>query len=187
MFGPSGAGKSTLLKVLVGLLQPSKGKVLIDGLPLNVLGQKTYRKNVAALMQDDCLFSGSLSENISFFDLVPDHERIQEVCKQVNIHDEILQTPMGYDSLIGDMGSSLSMGQQQRVLLARALYRRPKILFLDEGTAHVDALGEETIMKNLKSLDITVVYITHNEDILKYANKTIIWNDQQIIVKLGDL
>lgn len=94
---------------------------------------------------------------------------------------------MGYDSLIGDMGSSLSMGQQQRVLLARALYRRPKILFLDEGTAHVDALGEETIMKNLKSLDITVVYITHNEDILKYANKTIIWNDQQIIVKLGDL
>jgi ATP-binding cassette subfamily B protein RaxB len=182
LFGPSGAGKSTLLKILVGLLQPTTGELLIDGLSLDVLGQKTYRNNVAALMQDDSLFSGSLSENISFFDLVPDHERIQRVCKQVNVHDEILKTPMGYDSLIGDMGSSLSMGQQQRLLMARALYRKPKILFLDEGTAHVDALSEKTIMQNLKSLDITVVYVTHNESILEYADKTVIWNDQKIVV-----
>jgi ATP-binding cassette subfamily B protein RaxB len=104
------------------------------------------------------------------------------VCKQVNVHDEILKTPMGYDSLIGDMGSSLSMGQQQRLLMARALYRKPKILFLDEGTAHVDALSEKTIMQNLKSLDITVVYVTHNESILEYADKTVIWNDQKIVV-----
>ncbi len=185
MFGPSGSGKSTLLKILVGLLPPSKGEILVDNLPLNTLGQKTYRSSIAALMQDDRLFSGSLSENISFFDLVPDHQQIQEVCKLVNIHDEILNTPMGYDSLIGDMGSSLSMGQQQRVLLARALYRKPKILFLDEGTAHVDALSEQIIMQNLKSLGITVIYVTHNEKILAFANTTLVWQDKEIAITEG--
>ena len=126
-------------------------------------------------MQSDSLFSGSARENIVFFDASPDLAKIKEACEQAEIHADIVSSPMGYDSLIGDMGSSLSGGQQQRILIARALYQCPKILFLDEGTAHVDSATEQKIMSNLKSRGLTCVYVTHNPDLLNFADQIVEW------------
>jgi ATP-binding cassette, subfamily B, bacterial CvaB/MchF/RaxB len=138
VMGPSGGGKTTLMKIMLGLLEPTSGEVLVDGIPMQTIGARVYREQVAAVMQDDQLLSGSIADNICFFDPHLDQEKMTSCAQMAGIHDEIMAMPMGYSSLIGDMGSSLSGGQKQRVLLARALYKDPKILFLDEGTAHLD-------------------------------------------------
>lgn len=178
LYGPSGVGKSTLLKVMMGLVEPTTGEVLADGQSLDKIGLRSYRKAIAAVTQEDALFSGSLKDNITFFDLSPDGDRIIEVAKLAEIHDDILQMPMGYESLIGDMGMALSQGQQQRLLISRALYGHPKILFLDEGTAHLDKETEEKIMVKLKGLGITCIFVTHNPNLLGYADSIIRWENK---------
>jgi ATP-binding cassette subfamily B protein RaxB len=159
--GPSGGGKTTLVKIMLGLLEPTAGEVLIDGIPLGTVGARAYRENVGAVMQEDQLLSGSLADNICFFDPVYDQNRMIECAQIAGIHDEIMAMPMTYNSLIGDMGSSLSGGQKQRVLLARALYRQPKLLFLDEGTAHLDIEKEAEISANLRRLGMTRISVAH--------------------------
>ena len=126
------------MKVMLGLLEPTDGEVLIDGLPLTTYGARAFRDHAGVVMQDDQLLSGSIADNICFFDQGFDHEHMQHCARIACVHDDIMRMPMSYDSLIGDMGSSLSGGQRQRVLLARALYRRPTLLFMDEGTSHLD-------------------------------------------------
>jgi ATP-binding cassette subfamily B protein RaxB len=115
-------------------------------------------------MQDDQLLSGTIADNICFFDAALDHERMELCVEIAGMHDEIMAMPMAYNSLIGDMGSSLSGGQKQRILLARALYRRPKILFLDEGTAHLDVEKEREINQRLRQLDITRISVAHRPE-----------------------
>jgi ATP-binding cassette subfamily B protein RaxB len=177
IWGPSGVGKTTLLKILAGLLAPTKGELRVDGQSLTHVGIKSYRRGVGTVLQNDALFSGSIRDNIAFHDLTPDLERIEQCAKYACIHDEIVSFPMSYDSLIGDMGSSLSIGQQQRILIARALYSNPKILFLDEGTAHIDTETEETIFKNLQNLKITCVYTTHRKSLVALSDKVISWTN----------
>jgi ATP-binding cassette subfamily B protein RaxB len=121
-------------------------------------------------MQEDHLLSGSIADNICFFDPAFDHEWMIECAQLAGVHDEIMAMPMAYNSLIGDMGSSLSGGQKQRVLLARALYRRPKILFLDEGTAHLDIEKEQFINENLRRLNITRISIAHRSGVIGAAD-----------------
>jgi len=162
--GPSGGGKTTLMKIMLGLLEPTSGEVLVDGVPLVVVGARAYREQVGAVMQEDQLLSGSIADNICFFDPAFDQEWMMECARIAAVHDEIMTMPMAYNSLIGDMGSSLSGGQKQRVLLARALYRRPRILFLDEGTAHLDVERERQINTALRRLDITRVSIAHRPE-----------------------
>jgi ATP-binding cassette subfamily B protein RaxB len=169
--GPSGAGKTTLAKVLLGLLDPSGGEVAIDGTPLPAFGTLAYREHVAAVMQDDHLVSGSIADNICFFDPAFDMDWMIECARHAGIHDEIMAMPMTYNSLIGDMGSSLSGGQKQRVLLARALYRRPRILVLDEGTAHLDVEMERRINDTLRELKITRVVIAHRPETIRAADR----------------
>lgn len=171
--GPSGCGKTTLMKILVGLLQPTSGEVLVDGLPLNTLGVRVYRERIAAVMQEDQLLTGSIAENICFFATSIDEERMVRCAQMACIHDEVLRMPMGYNSLIGDMGSSLSGGQKQRVILARALYRQPTILFLDEATAHLDNDNERQISEHLRSLNITRVSIAHRSEMTQGADMTV--------------
>jgi ATP-binding cassette subfamily B protein RaxB len=170
IMGPSGGGKTTLMKVMLGLLEPTSGEVLVDGIPLSALGPRAYREHVAAVMQDDQLLSGSIADNISFFDPTFDYEKMVECAVKAGIHEEIMAMPMNYNSLIGDMGSSLSGGQKQRVLLARALYRQPKILFLDEGTAHLDVARERYVNESLRSLNITRVSVAHRPEVTSGAD-----------------
>lgn len=173
IMGPSGCGKSTLIKIMLGLLEPTSGEVLIDGLPLGQIGPRAYREQIGAVMQEDQLLSGSIADNICFFDTTFDLQGMIECARIAGIHDDIMAMPMSYNSLIGDMGSSLSSGQKQRVLLARALYRRPKILFLDEGTAHLDTEKEKEINANLRHLNMTRVSVAHRPEITQGADMII--------------
>jgi ATP-binding cassette subfamily B protein RaxB len=164
IMGPSGGGKTTLVKIMLGLLEPTSGEVLIDGIPLPTIGYRSYREQVGAVMQEDHLLSGSIADNICFFDSSFDQERMIECAQLAGVDEEIMAMPMTYNSLIGDMGSSLSGGQKQRVLLARALYRQPRVLFLDEGTAHLDVDNEKYINENLKRLHMTRISVAHRPE-----------------------
>jgi ATP-binding cassette subfamily B protein RaxB len=159
--GPSGCGKTSLLKVLMGLLSPTEGSIYADGVDLNSVGAANYRDWIAGVMQDDGLFAGSIAENICSFDENPDTSLIWECAARAAILDDIRRMPMGFETLVGDMGSTLSGGQKQRVVLARALYRRPAILFLDEATSHLDEPTEAIIVAGLRDLSMTRVTIAH--------------------------
>lgn len=173
IIGPSGCGKTTLLKLMMGLLPVSQGELVIDGIPLASFGLHNYRQLTASVMQEDALFSGSIMDNIAFFDDEINPDRVYEVAKLAEIHDSILLMPMGYETMIGDMFSSLSGGQRQRILLARALYKKPKWLFLDEATSHLDVDCEKKINQALKALDITQIIIAHREESIKMADRII--------------
>jgi ATP-binding cassette subfamily B protein RaxB len=155
---------------MLGLIEPMSGEVLIDGLPLGQIGPRVYREQIGAVMQEDQLLSGSIADNICFFETTFDLQGMIECARIAGIHDDIVAMPMSYNSLIGDMGSSLSSGQKQRVLLARALYRRPKIKFLDEGTAHLDTEKEKEINLNLRHLNMTRVSVAHRPEITNGAD-----------------
>jgi ATP-binding cassette subfamily B protein RaxB len=174
--GPSGAGKTTLLKILAGLLRPTAGTVLIDDVPLQAIGLEAYRAQIGCVLQDDHLFAGSIAENIAGFSPSPDPERIQLMAKFSAIHNEIVHTPMGYETLVGDMGSSLSGGQMQRIVLARALYRAPRILLLDEATSHLDEENERAINEAIRRLPISRVIVAHRRSTLDMADRIVpIW------------
>ncbi|MEO3877470.1 peptidase domain-containing ABC transporter [Rheinheimera fenheensis] len=174
IIGPSGAGKTTLAKVMLGLLPAAEGKVLVDGIDIRHLGQLHFRQQVAAVMQQDQLLSGSLAENIAFFDPDIDLERVQQCAVMAGIHRDITAMPMGYNALIGDMGSSLSGGQRQRLYLARALYKRPKILFLDEATSSLDIQLESHVNKAIKTLCITRIIIAHRPETISSADRVLL-------------
>ncbi len=171
--GPSGAGKSTLFKVLTGQVEPSNGDVFIDGQSISSLGLERLRDLIAVVRQDDMLFSGTATENIAFLDETPDHDRVREAAKKARIHDEIQKMPMGYNTLIGTLGSGLSGGQAQRMMLARALYRDPKILLLDEATSHLDVENERNVSLALKGLGITQIIIAHRPETIAKADRVI--------------
>lgn len=171
--GPSGCGKSTLMKIMTGLLRPETGQVLVDGQDILQYGLRNHRARIGAVMQDDGLFAGTIGENISFLEEAPDNKRVEECARLAAVHDDIVSMPMAYRTLVGDMGSLLSGGQKQRLLLARALYRQPDILILDEATSHLDSQREEIIMNNLSNLSITRVIIAHRADTVARANRVI--------------
>lgn len=171
--GASGCGKTTLVKVMLGLLRPQKGSVHFDGVDIERLGVSAYRNLVGAVMQDDQLFSGSIGENIAFGGDGYDPRRVQVAAALASVHEEITSMPMGYHSLIGDMGMTLSGGQKQRVILARALYRNPKVLFLDEATSHLDVAREHAVNEAIKGLMLTKVIIAHRPDTIASADEVL--------------
>lgn len=173
--GPSGSGKSTIAKLIAGVQQPEEGEILLGGLSISTLGSEA-RNIISCVMQDDELYSGTLLENISFFDTAPDLARVEECAKIAEIHREIIEMKMGYNSIIGDMGSALSGGQKQRILLARAMYSQPKILVLDESTSALDVELEKRINLNIKQLDITRITIAHRPQTIDSADRKIIMN-----------
>jgi ATP-binding cassette subfamily B protein RaxB len=168
--GESGAGKSTLMRILLGLMKPQSGRLLIDGQPMGPTNTTTWRARISAVMQDDHLLSGTLADNICFFAEHANMQHIERASRMARIHDTIMAMPMGYQSLIGDMGNALSAGQRQRVLLARALYRDPDAIFLDEGTANLDEENEAAIADMLAKLPITRVAITHRPALVERAD-----------------
>lgn len=172
--GPSGGGKSTMVKLLLGLVEPESGQVLVDGLPMDRFGYKSFHEQVAAVLQSDSLFAGSLAENIALFDESVDMERVVASAMAASIHDDITAMPMQYETLVGDMGSTLSGGQKQRVLLARALYRQPKILIMDEGTAHLDAAHERAVNAAIGAMGITRIIIAHRRETIEAAERIMV-------------
>ncbi|UKE73691.1 peptidase domain-containing ABC transporter [Xanthomonas graminis pv. phlei] len=172
--GASGCGKSTLAKLLLGLLEPSNGRIEINGIDILHHGLSEYRSLIGTVMQDDALFAGSIAENISFFDEAGRLEDIIAAAQLAHIHEEISAMPMGYESFVGDMGSSLSGGQKQRVLLARALYKKPRILVLDEATSHLDVDCERRINHEIERLDITRIIIAHRPDTIASADRIVV-------------
>ena len=171
--GVSGGGKTTLVKLMLGLLAPTDGKIFVGGRDIQKLGIDRYRKLVGTVMQDDQLFAGSIADNVSFFDPSPDQEAIEHFARMAAVHEDIVAMPMAYNTLIGDMGAALSGGQKQRILLARALYKRPRILVLDEATSHLDVARERVVNQAIRALRITRVIIAHRPETIASADRVI--------------
>ncbi|EPR2887347.1 colicin V export peptidase/ABC transporter CvaB [Escherichia coli] len=171
--GASGAGKTTLMKVLCGLFEPDSGRVLINGIDIRQIGINNYHRMIACVMQDDRLFSGSIRENICGFAEEMDEEWMVECARASHIHDVIMNMPMGYETLIGELGEGLSGGQKQRIFIARALYRKPGILFMDEATSALDSESEHFVNVAIKNMNITRVIIAHRETTLRTVDRVI--------------
>nr|WP_253910965.1 ATP-binding cassette domain-containing protein [Xanthomonas phaseoli] len=168
--GSSGSGKSTIAKLMMGLLEPTNGDILFNGVSMRDLGPSKVRKVVGCVMQDDVLFQGTLRDNITLFEEENNEDRVQEVAQLACIQDDITSMPMGYRTMVGDMGSSLSGGQKQRIMLARALYRLPSAVLLDEASSHLDSETENRINVGLKSLGLTIVQIAHRIETIDSAD-----------------
>ncbi|WP_063834420.1 peptidase domain-containing ABC transporter [Paraburkholderia ferrariae] len=171
--GVSGCGKTTLLKLLTGLLTPTGGAVFVGNIALKHVGISRYRQMFGAVMQEDQLFAGTIAENISFFDDDMDMGWVRECADKAALLKDLATFPMGFNTLVGDMGSALSGGQKQRVLLARALYKRPQILFLDEATSHLDSQNESIVNDAIKALNITRLVIAHREETIRAADRVL--------------
>jgi len=169
--GPSGCGKTTLVKVLLGLLPATEGEVRVNGRSLVDWDIAQYRGRVGAVMQDDQLFVGTIEDNISFFDSEHDPARVRECAKAAMIDEEIMGMPMQYNTIVGSLGTALSGGQKQRVLLARALYRKPLVLFLDESFDQIDYGLERKITGALQK-SLSVVLVSHRSETVAMTSRT---------------
>ncbi|MGQ7818912.1 peptidase domain-containing ABC transporter [Metapseudomonas furukawaii] len=186
--GRSGCGKSTLFKLMLGLLTPTEGEILVGGVPVRQLGPQALRNLVGAVMQEDHLFAGSLAENIASFDPEASQERIEEAARQANIHKAIEKMPMGYQTLMAEMGSGLSGGQRQRILLARALYKQPRILAMDEATSHLDLHSEQHVLQALRQMVVTHITIAHRRETIAFAKRLICLKNGTVVedIRLDD-
>ena len=176
--GPSGCGKTTLAKLILGLLRPSAGRILKGNFDTARISLAAWRSSVNAVMQDDQLFAGSITDNICFFDESPDMDRIAHVAQLACIDTDIKKMNMGYNTLVGDMGTALSGGQKQRLLLARALYREPQIVILDEATSHLDVALEKAINHAIHELTMTRIVIAHRPETIASCD---------IVINLADI
>lgn len=172
--GVSGGGKSTLLKIVLGLIRPTNGEVIVDGVPLERFGYKNYQRQIAAVLQDDVLFAGSIAENIALFDDGPKMDDVRAAARAACVIDDVMGMPLQFETLVGDMGSTLSGGQKQRVILARAIYRQPTLLVMDEGTAHLDAMHEGAVNRELATLGITRLVVAHRQETIAAADQVLV-------------
>jgi ATP-binding cassette, subfamily B, bacterial CvaB/MchF/RaxB len=186
--GPSGCGKSTLLSLMLGLNRPDAGRVLIGGIDISRHGPAAARQAIGSVLQDDLLFAGSIADNISFFAAESDRERVEHSAGLAGLAADIAALPMGYDTFVGHMGSVLSSGQKQRLLLARALYRRPRILLLDEATSHLDLERESAVNAALATLELTRVIVAHRPESIAGADRLVVLAGGRIVqtVRRGD-
>ena len=181
LVGPSGCGKTTLMKLMLGLLKPQAGCILVEGRDIADVGLRRYRNVVAAVMQDDQLFAGSIADNIAFGSEDLDLDQIEQAARSASVHDDVMRMPMGYQTLIGDMGAALSGGQKQRVILARALYKRPSILFLDEATSHLDVDSERAVNDAVRQLKLTKILIAHRPETIISAERVLVMANGRVV------
>jgi len=175
--GPSGSGKTTMVKVLIGLLDRTEGTLEACGRDVRDWDVAQYRARLGVVMQDDPLFVGSIEDNISFFDPRGKPEQVRAAATIAGIDADIMAMPMQYNTIVGSLGVALSGGQKQRVLLARALYRNPQVLFLDEAFDQLDLAREQEISERLKTLGIGIVIVSHRPDTVRNVDR---------IVRLGE-
>jgi ATP-binding cassette subfamily B protein RaxB len=182
--GPSGCGKTTLLRLLASLLEPSSGEIVINGRPLMESGVGQYRAQIGVVLQDDQLFAGSIADNISFFADAPVDAQIRECARQAAVLDDVAAMPMGFHTLIGDMGTVLSGGQKQRILIARALYREPVLLLLDEATSHLDVAREQSVNAAIGGLPMTRIIVAHRRETILSADRIIVLGKGRVVADL---
>ncbi len=182
LVGPSGCGKTTLVNLLLGVLKPTAGQVRIGGVDADRLGLDRLRSLFGTVLQDDVLFAGSIADNISFFDPNADTNWIAECARQAAVHADIIAMPLAYNTLVGDMGCVLSGGQKQRLLLARALYKRPKILVLDEATSHLDLQREQEVNAAISLLGITRIMVAHRPETIASAARVLVLGGGRLVV-----
>ncbi len=176
--GPSGCGKSTLIKVLSSLLQPCRGEIRLHSLNIHGMGLRHYRNRIGAVLQDDGLLTGSIADNISFFDSTPDRSAMEYAAKIAAVHEDILAMPMQYNTLVGSLGTALSGGQIQRILLARTVYKNPELLFLDEATSHLDIETERLVNESIRNLKMGRIIVAHRPETIKLADRIFLLTPQ---------
>jgi len=181
--GQSGSGKTTLAKLLVGFYPPTEGKLTVDGYDIGVVDKEYYRAQVGYVMQTNLLFSGTIAENIAGGSEEPDRRRIEEVAKRADAHGFISKMPLGYQQVVGERGMGLSGGQMQRLCIARALYRDPRLLVFDEATSALDSQSESNIIANLNEIlkGRTAVIIAHRLSTIMRADKILVLYEGKIV------
>lgn len=172
--GPSGEGKSTLLRLIMGILEATEGDILINGKLMSRDNAAAWRAKFGCVLQNDTLLTGSMLDNISFFSAEADVNWIRKCADLANIRDDIEAMPMGFQSLVGDLGSALSGGQKQRVMLARALFKRPSFLLLDEATSHLDHNNERVVNDNIAELPIGKIFVAHRRETIEMAERVLV-------------
>lgn len=185
--GGSGSGKSTLLKLILRLYKPSYGEIKMGGINVSNISLRKWREMCGVVMQDGKIFSDTILNNIVLGEDKIDHERVRKACKIAQLEDEVYEMPKGYDTLIGERGRGLSGGQKQRLLIARALYRNPEFLFLDEATNALDAINEQKIVQALNDAfeNRTVIIVAHRLSTIKNADQIVVL-DKGNIVEVGN-
>lgn len=171
--GPSGCGKSTLLRIIAGLEKPTSGAIHYDDRPAADWPVAVVRSQLGTVFPDDSLIAGSIGENIALFDPQPDRGRMHCAAELAHVDAVIERLPMAYESRIGDLGSALSTGQVQRILFARALYRRPRLLLLDEFTSGLDEDTERLVVASLARLRATRIVVSHSPLVMRAADRVI--------------
>ncbi len=174
LIGENGAGKTTLLKLLLGLYRPTAGRILYDGRSIDRFSLPALRSQIGVVTQDDELFAGTVAENIAHFDPEMDMDRVAECAELACVRSDIERAPMGYSTRLGDLGSPFSEGQEQKIFLARALYTRPRILMMDEGTANLDHDSEQRILDHLSRLDAVKLLIAHRPLTISRADRVLV-------------
>lgn len=183
--GSSGAGKSTLVDLMVRFYDPTKGKILVDGLDLKQLDIKSWRNLIGFVSQEAFLFNDSVYQNIHFGDLQASRDDVLAAAQKANAHEFIEALPQGYDTIIGDRGVMLSGGQRQRLALARAILRNPVILILDEATSDLDTKSERLIQQALSEIrqNRTLIIIAHRLSTVEHADEILVMEDGRIVEK----
>lgn len=181
--GSSGSGKSTLMKLLLGFYEPTSGAIFIGRNNLNTLSKENWRKNCGVIMQEGYIFSESILQNIALGEEEPNQERAMQAAKIANIHSDIEQMPLEYNTIIGNDGKGLSLGQKQRLLIARAIYKNPRYFFMDEATNSLDTTNERNIVESLSKeyTNTTFIIIAHRLSTIRNADQIVVLDNGHIV------
>jgi ATP-binding cassette subfamily B protein len=181
--GASGSGKTTLIKLLLGYYKVLSGAIYVGEHNLNDYNIKEWRKRCGVVMQDGVIFSESIGRNIAVSDGDIDFDRLERAATLANIHQDIMAMPLKYDTIIGNDGVGISQGQKQRILIARAVYKNPDYIFLDEATNSLDAKNERTIVENLVRFYTgkTVVIVAHRLSTVKDADQIVVIDAGKVV------
>ena len=181
--GRSGSGKSTLTKLVQRLYSPEAGRILVDGIDISLIDAAQLRRQVGVVLQENILFNRSVRENIAIIDPAAPLEAVMRVAQLAGAHEFISELPEGYDTVVGEQGSSLSGGQRQRIAIARALFSNPRVLIFDEATSALDYESEAIIQRNMQQIasDRTVLIIAHRLSAVRHANRIIVMDKGRIV------